>query len=222
MKKIRLIIIPVLIFLIILAEKNLTKNLKQTNTWRDAYLDKMEEIQDYREHTYYYLQDFDNDDIPELIQNDMEFLHIYKYSDFEVHTIENDVGDFWPYGSSRVVEYSYIPKDGVILGDGGWGPECRWTYLWKYNKKTGMFDEKHCYTYQLYKDLNNNGKYDEGEAATEDGESILDITYFDFDESISKSEYDKAMNYIESEALSIKAIDTFNYSEMIDHLKGYN
>lgn len=160
--------------------------------------------------------DFDNDDIPELIHNDGEFLHIYKYTGFQIKILENEIGDYWPYGSSRVKEYSYLPEDGLIIGDGWYGPESSWKYIWKYNKKTGNFDNKHCYVALLYDDLNNNGMHDRDEPVTEEG---VDIAYFDFEKSISELEYKRVINYLDNDSIPISEIGTYNYSEIIDYLK---
>lgn len=170
------------------------------------------------ENSYYFFFGNIEDGIPMLVQGVKEFLHFYTIVDGDVVVLENENGDYWPSGSSRVVDYYFIPDDKIVIGSGGFGPAERWDIVWKYNEKKEIFVQSHVYSYVLYEDLNNNGKLDNGEDAN-DGGAQTSCAYYDNDKLISETKYNEAEKYLNESALEKGDLGLYNYAEVITYLE---
>lgn len=170
------------------------------------------------ENSYYFFFGNIEDGIPMLVQGVKEFLHFYTIVDGDVVVLENENGDYWPSGSSRVVDYYFIPDDKIVIGSGGFGPAERWDIVWEYNEKKEIFVQSHVYSYVLYEDLNNNGKLDNGEDAN-DGGAQTSCAYYDNDKLISETKYNEAEKYLNESALEKGDLGLYNYAEVITYLE---
>ena len=194
-RKCALIIIAIIVVALISVYRVFYHEAEDDYSCIAAYINQINEESEIRKCIYYFL-DVDNDSTPEMIQEMGGIMRIYKYDNGELVLMKDEEGEEnWAYGTGGLVEYNFVPEKGIILGLGGSGPSHRWMHVWRYNKKTKVFEKTHLYRADYYDDLNGNGKFDSGEEPYDGSDAGTDADYHDGDKTIFKFHYDYMMSY---------------------------
>ena len=211
-RKCALIIIAIIVVALISVYRVFHHEAEDDYSCIAAYINQINEESEIRKCTYYFL-DVDNDSTPEMIQDTGEMMRIFKYDNGElVFMIDEEGSETWTYGTGALVEYNFLPEKGIILGLGGSGPPHRWMQVWRYNKKTKVFEKTHLYRADYYDDLNGNGKFDSGEEPYDGSDAGTDADYHDGDKTIFKFHYDYMMSYFYKHGIRMCDLKRYEYN----------